>query len=316
MAITVESVSTENFAEGSVSFTKPTGVALDDILVWVVACSDSNTISTPSGWSVVVAPAATGGDNDLDPYIFVKVADSGDVAASSYSIDVDDTSGQLGGVMMRISGGDIYTIQEEYETDDDGSTGTSRTHAFTINPTYDDSLLLAVGTGNGANTSSSYASTGTPTWTERFDDSGTSFNDFMFVATAPYDSTTEITSFTFSTSGSTTRSDVAILVLRPQIDGAASPSLITMGSSVLSPTLATDTSVSPTLVEMSQSEVLAPSTSIDEDYWSELNKTTDVVSELDAVHMDGNNQVFMDGSNEIYREESNETWTVISKSTT
>lgn len=248
MAIAVASTSTQAFAEGSVSFTKPTGVAVNDVLVWVVACSENNSISTPSGWTVIANPMTTGGTTDIDPYIFYRVADSTDVAASSYSIDVDDGSGALGGVMMRVTGGDVYTTFEQLTQDDDGTTGTSRSHVFSTTPTFADSLLIAVGARHDTGTNSSYASTGTPTWTEQFDQAGTSFSDSMFVVTAPYSSTTEVTSFTFTSSVSTTSSYVALFVLRPSVSGdgivsEATVNLTANGSVISSTNVSVETEV-------------------------------------------------------------------------
>lgn len=260
MALTLESTSTQAFAEGSITFTKPTGVAVDDILIWVVGCSDLNSISTPSGWTNIAAPATTGGNNDMDPYIFYKIADLGDVAATDYSIDVADGTGPLGGIMVRFSGGDVHTPYEQLSQDDDESIGTSRSHTLSVTPTFADSILVAVGSGEGTGANSAYASTGTPTWTEQFDAPGTGVNDFMFVVTAPYSTTTEVTSFTFTNGNSIDRTDVAMFVVRPRIDGdgvfSTDNAAITSGATTISSS--TNVSVGQSSVEVTSNTPTAP----------------------------------------------------------
>lgn len=214
---TVESTTVVEIAEGSVSFTKPTGVEIDDFLLWIVACQDDNTIPTPSGWTVLANPLSSGTTNNVDTFVFYRVATSADVSASTYTIDVTDTTGQLGGIMMRISGVDTNTNVEGLSQ---GFDENQTTHSFTVSstPTFSNSLLVLVGSGEGNDTSSSYTSTGSPTWTERLDIT-TPWADHLVVATAPYPSTTTITSIGYTTSTSTTREHGAIFIIRPQVNG-------------------------------------------------------------------------------------------------
>ncbi len=75
-------------SDTSLVVTKPTGLAVGDLMVAFGGCGNARTISAPSGsWTVV--------SNDTDGssrvYVWTKVADSGDTAASNFTFTASGT---------------------------------------------------------------------------------------------------------------------------------------------------------------------------------------------------------------------------------
>lgn len=94
----VESTTAASKATGtSIAVTKPSGVAVGDLLVAVVA-SNAKAVTPPSGWTL--GTSKTSGAVYL--YQWYRVATSADVSASSYSFSL--VSGDVAASMLRISG--------------------------------------------------------------------------------------------------------------------------------------------------------------------------------------------------------------------
>lgn len=258
-----------SFAEGSQSFSLPTGTTEGDFLLWYVGCREAESISTPSGWTAWSNPIVTGGDVDVDVYIFYKFATAGDVTAGSVSIDVSDGSGQVGGVLMRYEDIDTVTPLEQKSADAD----TAGSAVVSLTPSFANSGIVAVVAYSGTNAISGYASTGTPTWTERFEGTEGVTSDSVAVATAPLTTTTEVTSFTFSVIA--TRSDVELLIVRPKVDGDGS--LDTDNVTVTSQTLdATSSSIASLETDaISVIEQSVDATTATPTRWTEPTKSTD-----------------------------------------
>ncbi len=315
---TVASANTTAFAEGPITITKPSGLAENELLVAVISCLTSDTVATPSGWTNE-GTVSGAGDVDLQARIFTKVADSSDVAASNFSFDVSDTVGSLGGTLMRVTSGDQYDAVGNSDTDtgySSSGTGTNPQFTVSVTPTYDNALFVGVILSEDAYTFSSYSNNGTAiTWTNRFN--GNLVGDTCDVFTGTQATAAEITTLDVTESpdhGAGIEMDFGLFEIRSQVDATVTPAIVTQSSSVQAPTIATDTSVSLPSILTSSSTIQTPTVTADETYWSDINKSADVVSELDAMIMDGNNRVFMDDNNKIYRPESNEAWSLTSKS--
>jgi hypothetical protein len=73
---------TTSTADTSMVVTKPTGLAVGDLLVAFGGCVNSRTIAPPAGWTEV-ANSAPGSDARV--YVWTKVADSTDAAATDFT---------------------------------------------------------------------------------------------------------------------------------------------------------------------------------------------------------------------------------------
>ncbi|MCK4501362.1 hypothetical protein KAU11_12750, partial [Candidatus Babeliales bacterium] len=110
MAVPV--IESSNTATGqtvtSIVITKPTGLAVDDLMVAKIALydwlDDNRTLSTPAGWTLA-ANSTTGTSTRLVRIAdFYKVADSGDTAASDFTFSASGAVGFMSGYLARISG--------------------------------------------------------------------------------------------------------------------------------------------------------------------------------------------------------------------
>lgn len=279
MAIVVESVTTQATAEGAVTITKPTGLAVDDFLIAVLACDAANSIATPSGWSSTGA-LTTGSDVGIDPYILYKKADSADVAASNFSFDVSDGSGELGGVLMRVSG--IRLDGSEYQgvTEDNNlnSSASPQSHDISITPSQDGALLIAIVTGDGTLTISSPSINGTnPTWTERFEARVGSALDSLIVNTAVQTTAAAISTFSYTvdTNGAGANQDyyLSLAVFRPRVDVNPAPAVIDVVASVEAPTVSAGASVAASVIDVATS-VQAPTVTAEAPDWAPQTKNS------------------------------------------
>lgn len=181
MAVAYESVQTTAFTTlssgGNLVITKPTGLAVNDILIAhlsAVRASGSNADwNTPSGWTSLLNLQEVGNLNSKARLtVFYKVADSGDVAASNFTFTTNSSSALCGGALYRISGGASINGAIDGEIDT-----TTPTFTNTITPSLADSVMLflvtAADAGDTTGSVSGYAiTTDNPTWTERYDFTG------------------------------------------------------------------------------------------------------------------------------------------------
>lgn len=181
MAVAYESVQTTAFATKTsgqtVVITKPTGLAVNDFLIahlsQVVTSGSNANWDTPSGWtSLLNQNENTNNNSEARLTVFYKVADSGDVAASNFTFTTNTGACLAGGALYRVSGGASIagTIDGIIDT-------TTPTFTNTLTPSLADSVMLflvtAADAGDTTGSVSSYAiTTNNPTWTERYDFTG------------------------------------------------------------------------------------------------------------------------------------------------
>ena len=220
MAIVIESVST-----GVSPITKPTGLAVGDLMVAIVSQSYNvafPSASTPSGWT-----SETSGFDPRAHGLFWKVADSSDVAASDFTFK-DSANNHMTGALYRLSGADAdedlsFAIFNGADTD----TNTTGTVATGIAPVYAIShffggYLVIDDATNG--TMSTYGLGGSPTFTERIDTALGAITTFS-VADAPISSLTALGNATVVTTA-TTPSIIRIfgmLIYAAKINAVADP---------------------------------------------------------------------------------------------
>lgn len=248
--IVVEQTTTGTFAEGAITVDYPSGIVAGELMILFLFCSELDSISTPSGWTVVSNDTiAFQGDVDTDVYVYKKVVSAGDVTAGSISVDVDDTAGQLAYTCFRISNYNTITSTEQVDSGDDTSTGTTRAHTVSITPTTSGSLLLMACGSNTSNAHSTYTATGSPSFTEVFDTTRAS-TDTVSVVYAQINNTSEITSLGF-TCDSTSRSNVLGFIVRTAVDSDTTPTFVTSSHNTFAPTGSAGANTTPTFATSS-----------------------------------------------------------------
>lgn len=218
MAI-IESKSTGSHTTGDLVITKPSGLAVDDLMVAVIQGRNASP-TAPSGFTSITTISGGGGISKL--FAYYKIAVSGDVSASDFTFTNNDTK-LLGGAIFRISGFNALDPVSVFNQDEDSATSTP---SFTTSctPTNANSLLLfCVGSADTTqNTVSGYAiATSNPSWTEEYDivsataDTGNYFQNSVASAIRPEVTATGNASCTIS---NVTLEGLSImLVIRPPV---------------------------------------------------------------------------------------------------
>lgn len=193
MAISTRSVSTVQSVQ-ELLFSKPTGLAVGDLMVAICQSFVVSAFSVPSGFSLV-QQITTGSATYTT--IYAKIADSGDVAASNFSFfqSPSTPTRMLIGALYAIIEGDNSNIQV---ITSGGVTPVSFTSLVILNGNAYDNDSDAV-------TFSAYSVTGgaSPTFTERFDTSDNAGSEYISFAVADgvYSSATAISAYNITNSG-------------------------------------------------------------------------------------------------------------------
>ena len=257
----IESSTTVNSATSSWSPTQPTGLAVDDLILIVVASdySNSNTFNslTGQGFSEVIA---AGNSADVQGALYYKIADSSDVSSWSVGPITQSTSADTCGWCFRISGVDTTTPIDVTPS----WFGVGSTHASDINITgvttvTDDALVIGFAATDGSDITPN--STPTAGWTFQAElenptgDSGGCGVGY-FTKTQATAGATGTLEADFSQAGTDGAIGVQIAV-RPSSGGAQSISLaqIDASATLYSPTVAVG-SVTITLAQLDASATL------------------------------------------------------------
>ncbi len=195
MALVVGSSSTSAFAAifagGNtiqVVLTKPSGLAVGDLMVAQYLDDGGYAVATSSGFTQIISTQnATNGNRST---LYYKIATSGDAAASSFTFSAGTTTGTgtvVGGAMVRITG--ASSSLPIWASSGDGSINNTAAPSFnnTITPAVANSMLLLFASAqqNGNNISGYAIVTSNPTWTEQWDftnNPGTSYSSSMAYA--------------------------------------------------------------------------------------------------------------------------------------
>ncbi len=277
----VESSATTNFGTGtSVTITKPTGLAVDDLLVATImytASGGTNSASAPAGWSTLETVDMT--DSFRRLYVFYKVATSTETAASNFSFTTTGTC-SLGGGLMRISGlaagNEIQTSEQDLYS---STSTTSISFTGALTPDYTDSLVLMVlgafESGQGSTTMSSYGSTPTKTWAEVYDFGNTDGQDAnLAVASATSGVTTEITAYSATLSASkSTHGGVLMIINAPQ-DETGNSTFFDAAPAFFANTASYDTNANSTFISTSPNFPLSTGSEISKTQWTSDVKET------------------------------------------
>lgn len=176
MALSIASTSTYDNSGANLSavITKPSGLAVGDLMfLHLTTEASGRTLTQPGGWTI---------SSTLSTYctmvIGYKIADSSDVAASTFTFSFNDNGGgpqHIIGNMFRITGFNSVNPIAVSTDEVNYSGGGSKVFSNSITPaTADSLLLLAIGHNSTLTGISAYAvATSSPSFTE-FQDSSVS----------------------------------------------------------------------------------------------------------------------------------------------
>ena len=265
MAIVVESVASEgSFTLANpctVTITKPTGLAVGDLLVAVIFNSSSTACDTPSGWTVI--RKTNGTTRNIDT--FYIVATSTETAASNFTfVATGSGSSRMSGGLLRISGFAASTPVATSNGDATGITNDSTpSYPITVTPSYAESLLIFANftfsaSGNDVSTSAQAITTSNPSWTEAFD----LFGGFIIGGAVAYATRTEITATgnatcTLSKGDDSEDSIAQMIVINPIQNATAAVSALSITSAL--PAVTTQVGINITASPLTvTSELKAP----------------------------------------------------------
>jgi hypothetical protein len=258
MAVAVQSSASTNWAQtATIVITKPTGLALDDLMVALIFCSTQD-IDILSGWTELVDQDAAGGFSSLQ----YKIADSGDVAASNFTFTPASTA-YIAGSILRIDGHAPTALFSDSETEADTNSATQYDWGVTLDPITNGELVIVGGLGEQCTASASVTAptiNGTnPTWTEVLDNSvdegGLNYLN-AYVAYAIQATATQITSFTATLTNTDASTDGygIIATLSPQINVTGTHAHLSVSPTLVAPVATSGVtgthahlSISPTL---------------------------------------------------------------------
>lgn len=230
MAIVYQSVQSASSTDASLTITKPTSLAVGDTLFAGIYFSDdrsgSGGINTPSGWTLL-STTNTGSPTHEVLAVFVKEADSSDVAASNFTFSRSgaDTVYHMIGHLLRIT--DFGILAGSTTATDNSSTNTITATTFT--PTRANTLFIAflanaTSSSPVGNTSVALA-TNDPAWTEQAETqvSDTSRNSTLSVYTATRTESTATGTITGTIAATVPFIHMHAYSLSSQIDGSINP---------------------------------------------------------------------------------------------
>ena len=215
----------------SVVITKPTGLAVGDLMIAVIVNNDGglSSINTPAGWTLAYNNAYAGTGNAVRQQTYTKVADSSDVAASNFTFTQTVAVG-IAGAILRISNWGF--IDQSVHTNFTLSGNGTITPITGVSPTRINELLIlfvsSENTSSNAPTFSGYSiATSDPTWTEIFELSTTASGVSTFacaVATRSVMTATGNASITVGGSPAANTDYITrIIAIAPQVNGSVTP---------------------------------------------------------------------------------------------
>lgn len=212
---------------GNVTLAKPSGLAVGDLMVAVIAATRSGSIDTKPGWTEIIDATYT--SNFITKALW-KYADAADVAANEFLFDTTSVTNPRtgGGVLYRITGAPSSDPKLLTAT---GLNSNQQTVSISCNltPYIDEGLAIIVISQSDSvshQVSGGYYVAGTgisnPTWTERFDLDNTSDDHTAAVADAPISFMNEITTFGWTAQNNSVsfqRGTIILIPAQTDVDG-------------------------------------------------------------------------------------------------
>ncbi|MGE4130778.1 MAG: hypothetical protein AB7F86_04025 [Bdellovibrionales bacterium] len=166
--IALRAASTNSDTGSSLVIAKPTGLAVDDVMVAHVAQrggSSGTVLDTPTGWTKLASDelmGSGGGSNSQRSAFYYKVATAGDVAATDFTWSFSGATNSIGGIQAYNNADPLGPIDDSSTMSDTANIGTIDGTAVTTKYTGDMIVVMYAENGN---------LTFTPpgTFTERYD---------------------------------------------------------------------------------------------------------------------------------------------------
>lgn len=226
MALVVESTSTVSASNAdNVVITKPTGVAVGDLLV-IVASGYQSNLPTVSGFTAAISHTASVASTIASIALLYRIADASDVSASNYTVALAGSATSSGiASMFRISGWPSGNPVFSFEVASGEGDPVTTSGASGLTMPRPSAQILIIGNlfqstsgGLSSATFSSYTVTSAdsnPTWTELQDTQvaiiGSAVNLAMSVAYTNSSNTSTITAYSTAVSSDTTGNPDAII---------------------------------------------------------------------------------------------------------
>jgi hypothetical protein len=290
MALVVESTSSAKVSNSdSVTVTKPTGVAVGDLLL-IAANGWALDLPACTGFDVAVSHTTTTG-TDMSIALLYRIADASDVSASNYTVTLAgaQTSGIVG--MLRVSGwssgNPVYASASASGTGDpitsSGTTGLSVSRAsqqllLILNGFKSDSGALSSASFSGYSITSSDSN---PSWTEVVDGTeGVAASSANLGFSCAYATSTDVSTITaYST---TVSSDVSgdadlicslLVVINSPVNASGTSALHSADADFFAPTASAGTTGSNALLQ-ADADFFDPSGTATEQIWANETKTS------------------------------------------
>lgn len=274
MATAIATKSSATGTAGDVTVTKPTSLAVGDIMIAFIHSSTSGaggeTHTGPSGWTKLENVVVSNGSILT---VWGVVATSTQTAASNFSWTSAGTNDSTIGTIFRITGTNGF----QSLSDNVVSTSNSALTNGGVTTLSTNTLLLLAGTDESVDTDvefSAYAVTNNdPTWTEEYDlfyDTGSAANIGIASADYPYIQATGTATVT-TNEGSDEAS--ALVAITENIDVTASPAVIDLTSSVQAPSVTGDANISPAVIDITATPQ-APTITTEDAKWSNKAKSS------------------------------------------
>lgn len=179
MIATYKSYSLATSTNSTVVITKPSGLAVNDMMIAVVHSYGAGTTQVwtpPSGWTSFISTGDSGGGSGMSIQTFWKYAVSADVSATDFSFAPSAGGGRQIGTIFAITGviNQAPTFNQNHTVSGSGASVTTTG----VTPTAENLLVIfgAVTDDDvGSVSQGSYSiATSNPTWSERLDEFGIS----------------------------------------------------------------------------------------------------------------------------------------------
>lgn len=280
MATAIATKATANGTAGDVTVTKPTGLAVGDVMIAFITSqtggTNEETHTGPSGWTKLqdVVP-----DNGTVLTVWGIIATSTETAASDFAWASGGDNGNTIGTIFRITGtaGFLSLAVNVVSAAANSSDYPSPSYTGITTPAAN-SLLLIAGASeitDGDIDFTAYAvANNNPSWTEEYDvtyePSGTAIN--LAVASATYTTAQATGNFTFTLSADGGDASGAIVAITESINATTSPAVINMTAGIQAPTPTGTATVTATVVTMTAG-IQAPSASGAAPEWVNTDKS-------------------------------------------
>lgn len=281
MSTAVASKSTASSTTGSVTVTKPTGLAVGDIMLAFASAitggaDAGNAFTPPAGWTQLLALG--GASNNSLLYVFAIKATATEVAAPDFTFTGGGTMDNAIGHIFRITGTNGFTSLAANVVSAGAVSTDYPTPSFAGLTTLAVNSLLLMGlaseiTDGDIDFTAYSVVTSNPTWTEEYDTynepGGIANNAAVASATYAPKGATGNFSVTLDADGGSVAG--ALIAITENINVSVSPAVIGLQANVQAPSVTGGAVASPAVIGL-QANVQAPSVAIAASKWQNDTK--------------------------------------------